>query len=146
MRLFIVLAVLTAAGTPLGQQRSVAQLTKAGWDALNSGRIQEAAAAFDEALKVAPQQATPLLGAGVAAHLQGREDEARRFLVDALKIDPALTAASLLLGNVLYQAGDIDGAIDVYQQALTHAPYNPLLSRLLESWRKETSVHSGFGR
>ena len=82
----------------------------------------------------------------MAAHLQGREDEARRFLVDALKIDPALTAASLLLGNVLYQAGDIDGAIDVYQQALTHAPDHPQLTKQLDAWRKEAALHSGFGR
>jgi hypothetical protein len=146
MRLFIALALLIAVGTPLGQQRSAAQLTKAGWDALNSGRIQEAAAAFDEALKVAPQQAAPLLGAGVAARLQGREEEARRYLVDALKIDPALTPASLLLGNVLYQAGDIDSAVDVYQQALAHAPDHPQLTRQLDAWRKEAALHSGFGR
>lgn len=142
----MVLLVLTAAGTGLGQQRSAAQLSKAGWDALNSGRIQEAAAAFDEALKIAPQQPMPLLGAGVAARLQGREDEARRFLVDALKIEPALAAASLLLGNVLYQAGDIEGAIDVYQRALTHAAEHPQLTKQLDAWRKEAALHSGFGR
>ena len=142
----LILLVLTAAGTPFGEQRSAAQLSKAGWDALNSGRVQEAAAAFDEALKIAPQQAMPLLGAGVAARLQGREDEARRFLVDALKIDPALTAASLLLGNVLYQAGDIDSAVDVYQRALTHAPEHPQLTKQLDAWRKEAALHSGFGR
>lgn len=119
MRLFIVLALLMAGGTPLGQQRSAAQLSKAGWDALDSGRIQEAAAAFDEALKIAPQQASSLLGAGVAARLQGREDEARRFLVDALKIEPALTAASLLLGNVLYQAGDIDVSRPSHMRPIT---------------------------
>jgi hypothetical protein len=146
MPFFIGLVLLLAGGTPLGQQRSAAQLSKAGWDALDSGRIQEAAAAFDEALKIAPQQASSLLGAGVAARLQGREDEARRFLVDALKIEPALTAASLLLGNVLYQAGDIDGAIDVYQQALTHAPDHAQLTKQLDAWRKEAALHSGFGR
>ena len=55
MRLFILLLLsLTAL---LDQQRSAAELSKAGWDALNSGRIREAAAAFDEALTAAPQQA-----------------------------------------------------------------------------------------
>jgi tetratricopeptide (TPR) repeat protein len=148
MRFFILLiaTLLVSPGVSSGQQRSAAQLSRAGWDALNSGRIREAAAAFEEALRTFPQHAPILLGAGVTAHLQGREDDARRLLLDALRIDSSLTAASLLLGNVLYQGGDIDGAIDVYEQALAHAPEHPRLVRQLEAWRKEAALHSGFGR
>jgi hypothetical protein len=127
-----------------GQQRSPAQLSKAGWDALNAGRIEEAASAFDEALRSGPQSASTLLGAGLAARLQGRTDDVRRFLVDALKIDPSLTPASLLLGNVLYQSGDLDGAIDVYQRAAALSPNNQQLNRQLETWQKEAALHSGF--
>lgn len=127
-----------------GQQRSAAQLSRAGWDALNAGRVQEATAAFDEALRTGPQTASTLLGAGLAARLQGRSDDVRRFLLDALKIDPSLTPASLLLGNVLYQSGDLDGAIDVYQRALALNPNNEQLTKQLEAWRKEAELHSGF--
>jgi tetratricopeptide (TPR) repeat protein len=141
--LLILLLSLTSAPSA---QRSAAQLSKQGWDALDAGRIQDAASAFEEALRVSPQKAPTLLGAGVAAHLLGREDEARRLLVDALRLDPSLTAASLLLGNVIYQAGDVDGAIDIYQQALIRAPGHPRLARQLEAWRKEAALHSGFGR
>ena len=140
------LLVLLTAAAPLAQRKTPGQLGRAAWDALNAGRVQEAAAAFDEALKLAPQQASLLLGAGVAAHLQAREDDARRFLLDALKVNPALTAASLLLGTVLYQSGDIDGAIDTYQQALEHAPNHAQIVKRLEAWRKEAALHSGFGR
>ena len=138
--------LLLAATVSAGQPPAAAQLAKMGWDALNSGRIRDAAAAFDEALKVAPGDAPLLLGAGVTAHLLGREDDARRLLVDALKIQPGLTAASLLLGNVLYQSGDLDGAIDTYQQALARAPDQPRLVKQLEAWRKEAALHNGFGR
>ncbi len=127
-----------------GQQRSAAQLSKAGWDALNAGRIQEAATAFDEALRTGPQTPSTLLGAGLAARLQGRTDDVRRLLLDALKIEPSLTAASLLLGNVLYQSGDLDGAIDTYQRALAFRPDHPQLTKQLEAWRKEADLHSGF--
>ncbi len=126
------------------QQRSAAQLSKAGWDALNAGRIQDAATAFDEALRAGPQTSSTLLGAGVAARLQGRTDDVRRLLVDALKIEPSLTAASLLLGSVLYQSGDLDGAIDTYQRALAFRPNHPQLTKQLEAWRKESDLHSGF--
>jgi hypothetical protein len=142
----LLINVALAVAMCAGPQRSPAQLAKAGWDALSAGRLRDAAAAFDEAAKLAPQQALPLLGAGVTAHLQGRDDAARRYLIDALSIEPALTAASLLLGTVLYEAGDIDGAIDVYQQALTRAPDHPRITRQLEAWRKEAALHGRFDR
>jgi tetratricopeptide (TPR) repeat protein len=141
----ILLSLFTAPG-PVAQGDPSAVQSRAAWDALNAGRVPEAAAAFDAALKATPQQPSVLLGAGIAAHLQGREDEARRLLVDALKLQPALTEASLVLGAVLYQSGDIDGAIDAYQQGLAHAPDHPRLVHQLEAWRKEASLHSGFGR
>jgi hypothetical protein len=144
MHIFLVL-LLAAAPMPR-QQPSAAQLSRAGWEALNSGRTRDAAAAFEQALKVAPQTPELLLGAGVTAHLQGHDDEARRFLLDALKVEPALTAASLLLGNVLYKSGDIDGAIATYEQALAHAPDHPRLTRQLDAWRKEAALHDRFGR
>jgi tetratricopeptide (TPR) repeat protein len=140
----VALAALST--TAAAQRKSAAQLAREAWDALNAGRAQQAAAAFDEALKTAPNQPMLLLGAGVAAHLQAREDDARRFLVDALKLDPSLTAASLLLGAVFYQTGDIDAAIATYEQAIALAPDHPQLTRQLEAWRKEASLHSSFGR
>jgi tetratricopeptide (TPR) repeat protein len=144
----IALLLLTILGFALTgsarQQRSAAQWSKAGWDALNAGRIQEAATAFDEALRTGPQTSSTLLGAGLAARLQGRTDEVRRLLVDALKIEPSLTAASLLLGSVLYESGDLDGAIDTYQRALAFRPNHPQLTKQLEAWRKESELHNGF--
>ena len=142
MRAFVILSFLIGSG--LSQQRSPAQLSKAGWEALNEGHVQEAASDFDEALRAGPQTASTLLGAGLAARLQGRTDDVRRFLVDALKIDPKLTAASLLLGSALYQTGDLDGAIDTYQRALALTPNHPQLTRQLAAWKKEADLHSGF--
>lgn len=141
----IILAVLPCI-IGSAQGRSASQLSRTGWDAINAGHIPAAASSFADALKLAPEDPQLLLGAGVAAYLQGRGDEARRFLVDALKAQPSLTAASLLLGEVLYQSGDIDGAIDTYQQALTYAPENAQISKRVEGWRKESALHSRFGQ
>ena len=144
--ILLLLTILSALAltAPAAQQRSGAQVAKAGWEALNAGRIQEAAAAFDEAMRTGPQTPSTLLGAGLVARLQGRTDDVRRLLVDALKIDPSLTPASLLLGSVLYQSGDLDGAIETYQRALVFNPNHPQLTRQLEAWRKEAELHSGF--
>jgi len=144
--LAVLLTISIAGAVCLAQRKSATPPSRAGWDALNAGRLQEAATAFDDALTRAPQQTSLLLGAAVVAHLQAREDDARRLLVDALRIDPALTAASLLLGSVLYQAGDVDSAIGIYEQALVHAPDHPQLVKRLDAWRREAALHISFAR
>jgi tetratricopeptide (TPR) repeat protein len=131
---------------PAAQRSTPAQHGRAGWDALDAGKPQAAAAAFEEALKRAPQEPSVLLGAGLSAHLLGRADDARRFLLDALKYEPTLTAASLLLGEVLYRANDLTEAIQIYAQALVHAPQHKQLLSKLEAWRKEAELHDRFGQ
>ena len=107
---------------------------------------QEAAATFAEALKAGPPTPPLLLGAALAAHLQTRYEDARQHLVAALGLDPSLLPASILLGEVLYRSGDLDGAILVYEQALVKAPDHPQISKKLEAWRKELALHSRFGQ
>ena len=99
MFVIVPLALCLVLGSAPPQRKTPAQLAQDGWNALNAGRAQEAAVAFDEALRGAPREPTVLLGAGVAAHLLGQPDAARRYLSEALKHEPALTAASLLLGE-----------------------------------------------
>lgn len=145
-RLAAIIVAMTLATSAVAQDESASQLGRAGWAAINAGRIEEAAANFDEALKKKPTDPMLLLGAGVAAHLRGRTDDARRALADALRIDPSLTSASLLLGEILYRAGDLDGAVGVYEQALANAPANAQLAKRLEAWHKEAELHSRFGQ
>jgi tetratricopeptide (TPR) repeat protein len=143
LSLALLLGVGVAHASP---QVSAAQQARAGWDAVNAGKPHEAAARFAEALRGAPDEPSVLLGAGLAAHLLGQPDEARRFLVDALKYQPSLTAASLLLGEGLYRANDLNGAIHAYEQALAHAPGHKVLLSKLEAWRKEAALHDRFAQ
>jgi tetratricopeptide (TPR) repeat protein len=145
---YVATALLLAfiAANASGQPRTAPQLARAAWDALNAGRLAEAAATFDEARKLAPREPSLLLGSALVARLQSRMDDARRYLTDALAIDPALTPASLLLGEVLYRAGDLDGAIGVYEQALALTPESAQLKTRLEAWRKEAALHNRFGQ
>ena len=96
-----------------------------------------------------PQQTKDViqsLHAAVAAQRAGQLDAARRHLVDALARDPSLTNASLLLGDVLYATGDLTGAIETYQRALTYAPEHKLLTARLDGWRREQALHDRFGQ
>lgn len=140
----LVLSFALAAAPASAQRLTPAEQARAGWDALDAGRFRDAAAAFDEALKGAPQEPLVLFGAAVAAHRLGQPDAARRYLLDTLRADATLTGASLLLGEVLYRGGDIRGAIQAYEQALVHAPGNQVLRSKVEAWRKEAALHDRF--
>ena len=118
--------------------------TEAGWRALRAGSAEEASTDFAQALRLNGAHPLALLGAGAAANLRGRSDDARLFLTRALREQPSLTAASLLLGEILYRAADLDGAIAVYEQALARAPGDARLSSRLESWKHEATVHETF--
>ncbi len=115
-----------------------------GWTAINAGRIQDAAAAFKEALQDDRQDPTIYLGAGLAAYLLHRDAEARDALTRALSLDPKLASASQLLGEVLYHDGDLQGAIHVYEQALALTPGNTDLQSGLARLRRESDRQQRF--
>jgi tetratricopeptide (TPR) repeat protein len=148
MLLPLILTALVAVGTLDDQPQRAAAVVSArpAWEALNAGRVREAAAAFDDLLRQYPTDPQVLLGAGVAAHQLGDRDAARRHLVDALRHDPALTPASLLLGDVLYATGDLASAIATYEAAFAQAPDHKLLRSRLEAWRKELALHDRFSQ
>ena len=74
----------------------------------------------------------------------GRSREATVPLRRALAIDPRLTPASILLGQITYADGDVDAAIKIYEQALTHAPNDPQLTAKLKAWRADADASTGF--
>ena len=138
MWLALTLVLLTAQAPP---PATADAWTAAGWRALRAGSAEEASADFARALGLNGADPLALLGAGAAANVRGRADEARLQLTRALREQPSLTAASLLLGEILYRAADLDGAIGVYEQALARAPGDPRLTARLESWHREAAVH-----
>ena len=117
---------------------------RAGWDAIRDGRHQDAAEAFALAIDAEPRDPSLHFGAGLAAYLLGRPTVAQQSLERALALAPSLTAASLLLGDILYRGSDISGAIRIYEAALQHAPSDKTLNTRLESLRREAAVHDGF--
>jgi len=80
----------------------------------------------------------------MALHAQGRSSEARVSLERALELEPRLTPAAVLLGQIIYASGDVDGAIAVYDRALKIARDFPEMQQQLERWRAESALHAGF--
>ena len=91
-----------------------------------------------------PNDPVLLLGAGAAAAARGEPRDAIARLKRALEIDPRLTAASRLLGQLAYQDGDADLAIRTYEAALKYAPGDAVLASELVAWRHDADLHRQF--
>ena len=117
---------------------------RTGWEAIQRGDGEKAAAAFRAQLAVNPGDSRALTGAGLAAHLTGRADEAIRYLKRALQANPENVQASYALGQIAYAQGDLDLAIKSYERVVKIAPGSPSVYRQLEDWKKEASLHSTF--
>ena len=78
-------------------------------------RRSAAAEAFRDALAADPRNARLHLGAGMAAALERRDADARDEFERALALDPKLTQARALLGQIQYRMGDALRAIRTYE-------------------------------
>jgi tetratricopeptide (TPR) repeat protein len=117
-------------------------LAHAGWNALAAGQARAAAEAFRDALASDPKNPKLHLGAGMAAALERRDTDARDAFEHALALDPALTEARALLGQVLYRVGDVPGAIRAYETLTASGPRDPNATATLERWKREVELQS----
>ena len=131
------LAMASEQGAPQGPSR-------AGWEAIQRGDGDKAAAIFRDAVAANPRNADALAGAGIAAHLLGRDDQALGFLKRAVDAAPDYVYAAYMLGQIAYAQGDIDLAIKSYERVVKLAPGNPNVFQQLEAWKKEAALHDSF--
>jgi tetratricopeptide (TPR) repeat protein len=137
----IVVLTLIVASASAQTDPKTAMLERAGWDALARNQPREAANAFREAIARDPRNAGLHLGAGTAAYLERRDQDARTALERALGLDPTLAPARELLGLVLYRSGDVLAAVRAYER-LPDAPEYEQARLRLERWRREADLHS----
>ena len=139
MQTCVLLLLLAAAPQVMPQDPA-----KAGWEALQRGDGEKAAASFRQVLAINPRDAQALAGAGVAAHMLGRDDQALSSLKRAVDADPGNVYALYMLGQIAYGQGDIDLAIKSFERVVKIAPGNPSAARQLEEWKKEAALHDTF--
>ena len=144
------LLVLTVATPSLAQrgQQDPQTLAKQGAAALNERRFDDALTAFTAAAAGLPNDANVALGAGLACYMLGRPDDAEMWLTRALKLQPALMQASIVLGELQHSSGRLEDAIATYEAALKLAPKDkaPQLDGRLAAWRKELQLVGRFSR
>ena len=117
-----------------------ALLERAAWDALVAGQAHAAADAFRQALASDPKNPRLYLGAGTAAYLERRDADAKDALDHALALDPRMTRARALLGQVLHRSGDLLGSIRTYETLTAEAPDDKEAVATLERWRREAEL------
>ena len=142
--------VLACASTSTAQRanKDPQTLAREGAAALNERRFADALTAFTAAAAELPNDANIALGAGLAAFMLGRTSDGETWLVRALKLQPNLTQASIVLGELQHRGGRLDEAIATYEAALKLAPKESAaqLDDRLAAWRKEQQLVGRFSR
>lgn len=119
-------------------------LAEAGARALDERRFADALSSFTAAAKLAPRSGPIALGVGLSAYMLGQNAVAEQELLRALKLDPSLTDASIVLGELQYRSGRIAAAVVTYQAALKHAPGDATLNEKIAQWSAEERTESRF--
>ncbi|BAY24512.1 family 2 glycosyl transferase [Calothrix sp. NIES-2100] len=89
---------------------------------LKEGKLEAAAASFQQSLKIRPDYAEAHHNLGCALTGQRDLESAKKCFQQALKIMPDFVYAYWNLGNTYYDLGDLEAAIEAYQQALKFQP------------------------
>src|SRR5712692_6313772 len=137
--LVIVCAVAAVARAQIDPRTALVE--RAAWSALNAGRAHAAADAFREAIAADPKNARLHLGAGMAASLEHRDGHAKDALERAVALDPKLTEARALLGQIQRRMGDITEAIRTYDTLLTMTPDDREAKATFDRWQREAELH-----
>lgn len=93
-----------------------------GDEDLNGGMVQEAIAHYREACGKVPGNAGFKYKLAIALHRSGDNEEERKLLEEAIKLDPNHARAQKQLGHLLARSGDAAGAIEHFQMAVRAAP------------------------
>ena len=100
---------------------------------LKGDRLDEAEQMSYKTIKAEPKNATYLDTYAWILFMQKRYAEARIYIDQAMQNDSTIGAVVIEhAGDIYAMSGDIEGAIDLWQQALSHDPHNKLLARKIK--------------
>lgn len=136
--------MLAGAAAPDARTHDPIALARTGTAALENQRFGDALDAFTRAAALQPGDASLCFGAGVAAFMLGRNDEAQARFERALALNPKHLPAAMWLGDLHYRAGRLREAISIYETAQQQTAEGRELQEQLGSWRKELALQSRF--
>ncbi|HOI69131.1 MAG TPA: tetratricopeptide repeat protein [Methanothrix sp.] len=123
----------------VGYRNSTSELEKANWF-YNQGEYDEAILAYDEAIRLEPEDAAAWNNKGNALDDLGRYDEAILAYDEAIRLDPEFAVAWYNKGNALRDVGKYDEAIKAYDQAISINP------QYANAWNNKGVALQALGR
>jgi tetratricopeptide (TPR) repeat protein len=111
--------VPTPAATPT---LSAGEHLDLGIDYAEKGKLNEAIAEYQEAIRLDPNYAKAHYNLGIAYHEQGKLDDAIAEYKEAIRIDPSMADAHINLGVAYADQGKLDEAIAAYREAIRINP------------------------
>jgi tetratricopeptide (TPR) repeat protein len=113
---------------------------------LKQKRYEEAAAQFEYAEELFPEDPQPAFLRGNAAYLLKQFDLAQTELEKARNLGGETVDLLFLLGKVFYDTEDIVRAAELWELALQKDPGNASLQELLAKAKRELTVNAGMGK
>jgi tetratricopeptide (TPR) repeat protein len=128
-------------------RRHVADLwAESGWRLVEAGEYRRAAQAFAVARELNPKQAAYWVGFGLSQVRRYRDDLALPALERAIEIDPSMTQAHVLLGDIYAQRGDVMAAARYYDTAFRQDPNHVGVRERLLLARRDEAYEAAFDR
>ncbi|HZN12203.1 MAG TPA: tetratricopeptide repeat protein, partial [Blastocatellia bacterium] len=119
------LLALAAGARAQGPDAGLAARFKAAAEAQRAGRLEEAAAAYAEVIRLRPDLAEAYVNFGLVRQEQRQYAEAIVLFEKALGLKPELHAARLFLGIAYYSLGRLDPALAALGDAARALPQDP---------------------
>jgi tetratricopeptide (TPR) repeat protein len=85
--------------------------------AAETGRLDEAIQAYQQAIAASPQSAFLYRDLADIESKQGKTDEALQHYRQSIQLDPSDVASRVHIGEILDAKGDIDGAMGIFKEA-----------------------------
>ena len=95
--------------------------------ALESERYTEAKRQLIRALKYNPESVAALVNMALVERRLGNHADAEQYAKQARELAPRDRNVALILGNILNEGQDVEGAIETYRDGLSDSPEDPLL-------------------
>lgn len=131
---------------------SADKFIRAAYAYLYIGDFEEAKAAFARAIEEEPTNPEPYFCASITAHRSGEYEEAERFVLEALRLDPSALLYQTHLKTVrasrwldagvnAYIKGNVSDAIACCKKALDIDPLHEAAQAQLDEIRRNHPVH-----
>ncbi len=117
-----------------------------GFGLLKQKRYEEAAAQFEYAEELFPEDPQPPFLRGNAAYQLKQYDLARTELEKSRNLGGETVDLLFLLGKVFYDTEDITQAVEMWELAAQKDPENKTVQELLVKAKRELTVDAGMGK